>query len=158
VRFNIETTSGGGTAPNEHYIKKFKVPAGKEDSIYLRNLSKIETLGCFFNNLGNSYSEIGDMESALRALETAVEINPSLAESRMNLGNIYLKKGWVKDAIDEYRRALRINPNDAKTGETGAGSGAGRHQLVLPVRRCLSPDGQPRKSKIPIYKSPEDES
>ncbi|MHC4657576.1 MAG: tetratricopeptide repeat protein [Planctomycetota bacterium] len=115
VRFNIETTSGGGTAPNEHYIKKFKVPAGKEDSIYLRNLSKIETLGCFFNNLGNSYSEIGDMESALRALETAVEINPSLAESRMNLGNIYLKKGWVKDAIDEYRRALRINPNDAKT-------------------------------------------
>ena len=115
VRFNIETTSKGGNAPDEHYIKKFKVPTLNGRSIYLKNLSKIQTLGCFFNNLGNSYSDVGDMESALLAFERAVEINPTLSESRANLGNIYLKKGKVTQAISEYQAAIDINPNDAKT-------------------------------------------
>jgi tetratricopeptide (TPR) repeat protein len=115
VRFNIETTSKGGNAPDEHYIKKFKVPTLNGRSIYLKNLTKIQTLGCFFNNLGNSYSDVGDMESALLAFERAVEINPTLSESRANLGNIYLKKGKVTQAIREYQAALDINPNDAKT-------------------------------------------
>lgn len=115
VRFNIETTSKGGNAPDEHYIKKFKVPRLNGRSIYLKNLSKIQTLGCFFNNLGNSYGDIGDIESALLAFERAVEINPTLSESRANLGNIYLKKGLVAQATNEYLAALDINPNDAKT-------------------------------------------
>ena len=113
VRFNIETTSKGGYADDEHYINKFKVPED-DDSIYMVNLNKIQTLGCFFNNLGNSYSEIGDTEQALLALERAVEINPSLAESRLNLGNIYLKKERIGDAIYEYEAALEINPSNAK--------------------------------------------
>ncbi len=114
VRFNIETTSKGGSAPDEHYIEKFNVPVGN-NSIYLKNLSKIQTLGCFFNNLGNSYNDVGNIDSALLALERAVQINPTLSESRTNLGSIYLKKGYVVDAINQYREALKINPNDAKT-------------------------------------------
>jgi len=114
VRFNIETTSKGGSAADEYYISKFKVPEG-EDHIYLKNLNKIQTLGCFLNNLGNSYVDIGDTESALLALLRAVEINPTLSESRVNLGNVYLKKGQVADAIYEYRAALEINPDDPKT-------------------------------------------
>jgi len=115
VRFNIETTSKGGYADDEHYINKFKVPDGDNDSIYMINLNKMQTLGCFFNNLGNSYKDAGDTEQALLALERAVEINPSLSESRANLGNVYLKMGQIRDAIYEYRAALKINPNDAKT-------------------------------------------
>jgi tetratricopeptide (TPR) repeat protein len=115
VRFNIETTSKGGNASDEHYIKKFKVPRLNGRNIYLKNLTKIQTLGCFFNNLGNSYSDVGDVESALRAFELAVEINPTLSESRANLANIYLKQGQIAQAIREYRGALDINPNDAKT-------------------------------------------
>ena len=114
VRFNIETTSKGGSAPDEHYINKFNVPVGS-NSIYMKNLNKIQTLGCFFNNLGNSYDDVGNIDSALLALERAVQINPTLSESRTNLGSIYLKKGNVVDAISEYSAALRINPNDAKT-------------------------------------------
>ncbi|MHC4645011.1 MAG: tetratricopeptide repeat protein [Planctomycetota bacterium] len=111
--FNIETTSNGGTADDEHYINKFKVPAYR-DSIYMKSLDKIQTLGCFFNNLGNSYSSVGDIHTAQAVLEKSVEINPSLAESHMNLGNIYLKKERLSDAINEYRTALEINPDDAK--------------------------------------------
>jgi len=115
TRFNIETTSNGGVAPDEHYRNKFKVPEDNGDGIYLKNLSKIQTLGCLFNNLGNSYSDIGNIDSAMLALARAVEINPTLSESRSNLGNIYLKKGRIADAIREYEVALQINPNDAKT-------------------------------------------
>jgi tetratricopeptide (TPR) repeat protein len=115
VRFNIETTGGGGNAPDEHYIKKFKVPRLNDRNIYLKNLNKIQTLGCFFNNLGNSYSDVGDIEAAMRAFELAVEINPTLSESRANLANIYLKKGQIAQAINQYHAALDINPNDAKT-------------------------------------------
>jgi len=114
TRFNIEATSGAAP-PDKHYIKKFKVPQGDNDSIYMKNLNKIQTLGCFFNNLGNSYSDVGNIEASFRALEAAVQINPTLSESRANLGNVYLQKGQIEDAIYEYRTALQINPGDAKT-------------------------------------------
>ncbi len=114
AKFNIETTSKGGIASDEHYIDKFKVPKGNR-SIYLKNLDKIQTLGCFFNNLGNSYSTVGNQASAQRALEEAVDINPTLSEARSNLGNIYLEMERLKDAIYQYEEALEINPGDAKT-------------------------------------------
>jgi tetratricopeptide (TPR) repeat protein len=113
IRFNIETTAKGAYASDEHYVKKFKVDQVKEDSLYMKNLDKMQVLGCLFNNLGNVYSEVGDLEHALLALERAVQINPTLAESRANLGNMYLRKGWTKKAIYEYQDALEINPNEA---------------------------------------------
>jgi tetratricopeptide (TPR) repeat protein len=115
MQFNIETTGNGGTATDEQYIEKFNVPKASRDSIYLKNLNKIQTLGCFFNNLGNSYDKIGDIDSALKAYKKAVDINPSLSESRVNVGNIYLKQGEINKAIREYQKALRINANDATT-------------------------------------------
>ncbi len=114
TKLNIETTSMGGSAIDKHYINKFKVPESI-NSIYMKNLNKIETLGCFFNNLGNSYIDIGDTDLAFLALLRAVQINPTLPESRANLGNIYLKKNQIEDAIVEYRTALQINPSDPKT-------------------------------------------
>jgi tetratricopeptide (TPR) repeat protein len=115
IRINIETTSNGADPPDEHYATRFNVPANGRDSIYMKNLSKRQTLGCFFNNLGNVYNEIGDMDSALVALERAVGINPMLSESRANLGNIYLQKGRADEAVLQYRAALELNPHDPKT-------------------------------------------
>jgi tetratricopeptide (TPR) repeat protein len=122
VRLNIEPTGGGGNPSDQHYIDKFKVPQQDNETmhsmagaIYLKNLNKIQTLGCFFNNLGNSYNDIGNTEVALLVLERAVQINPTLAESRANLGNVYLHKEQVEDAIYEYQTSLAINPADAKT-------------------------------------------
>lgn len=113
IRFNIETTGKGGTADEKHYIEKFNVP--KHNGIYMTNLDKLQTLGCFFNNLGNSYDKVGNTDRALSALEKAVKLNPLLAESRGNLANVYLKFNRTSDAIYEYRAALEINPNDNTT-------------------------------------------
>jgi len=113
VRFNIETTGKGGPISDENYMNKFKVPED-DKNIYMISLNKIQTLGCLFNNLGNVYSDTSNLDSAMLALEQAVQVNPTLFESRANLGNVYLKKGRVEDAIYEYRAALEINPNDPK--------------------------------------------
>lgn len=118
TKWNIETTNRGDNALDKHYIDKFNPPTadkGDQNSIYMKNLNKIQTLGCLFNNLGNAYSDIGNTEAAWLALEKAVQINPTLAEARANLGNIYLQKGQIDDAIYQYRMSLQINPNDAKT-------------------------------------------
>jgi len=137
VRFNIETTSKGGSASDEHYINKFKVPIAS-NSIYMKNLDKIQTLGCFLNNLGNSYDDIGNMDSALLALERAVEINPTLSESLVNLGNIYLTKGQVTDAINQYQAALKINPNDAKTHNNLGNAYAQRDWIKSHLKYAIS--------------------
>jgi len=115
TRLNIETTSGGANPPDDYYRTKFNVPENSRDTIYMKNLNKRQSLGCFFNNLGNVYNEIGDIDTAMLALERAVTINPTLSESRSNLGNMYLQKDRVADAISQYRSALDLNPGDSKT-------------------------------------------
>jgi len=113
-RFNIETTSKGGIVSDDEYIRRFNVPKNS-DTIYMTNLNKLQTLGCFCNNLGNVYIDINNVDQAMAALQCAVYINPTLAESRMNLGNIYLRKDRVDDAIAEYQRAIKIKNDDGKT-------------------------------------------
>ena len=112
TRFNIEATNHGGSAPDSYYIEQFNVP--KTSTIYMTNLNKRQAMGCFFNNLGNVYKEINNIDQAMASMQWAVYINPSLAESRMNLGNIYLLKNRVDDAITEYQAAVKISPDDSK--------------------------------------------
>ena len=76
-QFNIETTSKGGSANDEHYITKFN-PPNNPRTLYMKNLTKKQTLGCFFNNLGNSYMDVGDTDKAFEVLLRAVQINPLL--------------------------------------------------------------------------------
>jgi tetratricopeptide (TPR) repeat protein len=112
-QYNIETTSGGAITSDEHYIEKFDVPKGK--TLYMKNLDKKQVLGCFFNNLGNSYRCIEDYESAMLALRRAVNINPGLAESRINIANLFLQKGLSNRALEQYQHAAGLNPKSAQT-------------------------------------------
>ncbi len=112
MRFNIETTSFGNSAPDEHYKEKFKAPKHLK-SLYMKNLTKKQTLGCFFNNLGNCYLQVGDTDEAFRILSNAVQINPLLSEAHMNLGNIYLRRNQPHQAIAKYEQALGIVGRDS---------------------------------------------
>lgn len=112
VRYNIETTSGGASAPDEHYIERFKPPKSLK-TLYMKNLTKKQTLGCFFNNLGNCYLAVGETQHAFDILTSAVRINPLLSEAHMNLGNIYLQKQMPEQAIAKYEQALSILGQDA---------------------------------------------
>ncbi|MCP4456049.1 MAG: tetratricopeptide repeat protein, partial [Planctomycetes bacterium] len=114
-RFNIETTAGGATPHDDYYIDRHAVPDHADQSIYMTNLSKRQTLGCLFNNFGVVYMETGQLDKALLALDRAVRINPSLSEARANMGNIYLQQGQYALAIEQFNAALQVNPIDPKT-------------------------------------------
>ncbi len=113
-RFNIETTSNGANPKDEYYLDKYCAALDMEETLYMQNLNKLESIGCLFNNFGNIYIEIDDYEQAQIALETAIEINPGLAESHTNLGNVLLHQGKINDAIYEYELALDILGEDSK--------------------------------------------
>ncbi|MBW8035280.1 MAG: tetratricopeptide repeat protein [Planctomycetes bacterium] len=134
IRFNIETTSDGRNASDKHYKDKFKPPAG-EDSVYMKNLTNRQTLGCFFNNLGNSYSIIQELDYAQIELERAVTVTPNLAEGHTNLGNTYLTKGFLQDALYEYAIAIDILPTDPKTHNNMANA---YNQLGEPAKAIVS--------------------
>jgi regulator of sirC expression with transglutaminase-like and TPR domain len=102
-QFNIETTSKGAIVPDSHYIDKFK-PPNRPQSLYMKNLTRRQTLGCFFNNLGNSYTHVGQTEQAFAALERAVQLAPQLGESHTNLGIcIYADKCTQKPSPNTSR-------------------------------------------------------
>lgn len=111
--YNIETTSKGAIADDRHYMETFNPPL-RDTALYMKSLTPKQTLGCFFNNLGNSYLQINDIEKAFQVLQNAVKINPLLSEANMNLGNIYLQKGMPAQAIYQYETALDILGDDAK--------------------------------------------
>jgi tetratricopeptide (TPR) repeat protein len=114
-RFNIETTASGATPDDDYYREQHAVPDHADESIYMTNLSKRQTLGCLFNNFGVVYMETGQLDKALLALDRAVRINPSLSEARANMGNIYLQQGQYDLAIEQFNAALKVNPIDPKT-------------------------------------------
>ena len=125
IRFNIETTSFGNTATDEYYKEKFKAPRHLK-SLYMKNLDKKQTLGCFFNNLGNCYLQVGNTPRAFEILNNAVRINPLLSEAHMNLGNIYLQRSQPRDAVTCYENALGILGRD---GHAFNGLGLAHMQL-----------------------------
>jgi len=113
VRFNIETTAMGAYPSDDHYRVANGVPED-DQGVYMRNLTKHQTLACLFNNFGVVYLDTNYLDLAVEALGLAVQITPQLAEARVNLGNAYTRQDRTDLALLQYREACRINPNDAK--------------------------------------------
>lgn len=136
-KINIETTSKGAFASDEHYIEKFNPPA---NDLYMKSLTARETIGCFFNNLGNCYLQAEELDNASYILELATQITPSLAEARANLGNIYLTEERYEEALEQYFYSLQINPDDAKVNNNigNAYNNLGKLNLAIDYyRRAL---------------------
>jgi glycosyltransferase involved in cell wall biosynthesis len=63
-----------------------------------------------YNNLGNLLKDAGDLNSAKKAYETALKIDPYFATGHYNLGMTYKLLGLFTDAIACYQKAIRLNP------------------------------------------------
>lgn len=62
-------------------------------------------------HLAIAYRRLGKPELAIEQLETALRIDPGIAEAHSNLGNLRLERGDVDDAMRSYERALALRPN-----------------------------------------------
>ncbi|MCC5634870.1 glycosyltransferase [Nostoc sp. CHAB 5844] len=63
-----------------------------------------------YNNLGNSLKDTGDLNSAKKAYETALKIDPNFATGHYNLGMTLKALNLFTDAIACYQKAIKLNP------------------------------------------------
>lgn len=63
------------------------------------------------NNMGDVYSEEGDLNAAAKEFSRAIELRPDYWEAYHNLANTYQKMGMHKEADLNYRKAADLNPS-----------------------------------------------
>jgi len=80
--------------------------------------------------LGIGYFRQGDMQSAQRKLEKAVEQDPELISAHTSLGLVYERLGDIEGADRHYRRSVQIAPQDPDALN------------ALAAYLCRSPDGR----------------
>jgi len=61
--------------------------------------------------LAMSYLQLGDTDNAIKAYQTAIQINPNRDDSHVTLGNVYFSQKKYEEARVEYAEATRINPS-----------------------------------------------
>jgi tetratricopeptide (TPR) repeat protein len=86
-----------------------------KDCLALLNgfVEKEPNFAAAYNNRGNAYSELNQLEAAIEEYSKAIELNPEDAEAYYNRGNVYRKLKRYTRAIEEYSRAIEKNPNFA---------------------------------------------
>jgi len=63
-----------------------------------------------FLMLGNAFTELGELDSAVLPYQRARDIQPNNHVIRYNLGLLQMWRGYVDAAIEELRTACRVNP------------------------------------------------
>jgi len=66
------------------------------------------------SNMAAAYTNMGDVENAIKCCQKAVEIDVTFHKAYARLGSIYDRKGKLKEALEQYELALKYSP-DAKT-------------------------------------------
>jgi Flp pilus assembly protein TadD len=69
--------------------------------------------------LAMSYSHLEDPDNAVKAYQTAIQIDPSRDDIHVKLGNLYFSQGKYEDARTEYAAAVRLNPSTANRYSLG---------------------------------------
>ena len=66
-----------------------------------------------YNNRGNVYSELNQLETAIKDYNKAIELNPNNAGAYYNRGNAHRNLNQYAKAIEDYSKAIEKNPNFA---------------------------------------------
>jgi formylglycine-generating enzyme required for sulfatase activity len=78
----------------------------------MKNLSKKETLGSYFSNVGMAYYKHSKPKQAIFFLKLSTQINPLSIEAHNNLGNIYSEQKQPENAIKQYLKAIEADPTN----------------------------------------------
>jgi tetratricopeptide (TPR) repeat protein len=67
-----------------------------------------------YNNRGNSYLIIGQIEEAEKDYTYAMEICPTYPLAYLNRSHLYFKQGKLPEAISDINKCLNLNPSEAE--------------------------------------------
>ena len=112
-RVNIEATEGGTAFPDSFYEQRFGAAQGSK--YFMSNLSKRQTLGAYFSNVGLVMYRAAKPKIAIFYLEQSATINPQSIDALNNLGNIYSELKQHDKSIHAYERALKADPGNFST-------------------------------------------
>jgi len=68
-----------------------------------------------YNNIGNIYNELGDVNKAIQEYKQAISIDSNYVDAQYNLANIYRRQRRYSLALDLYENILLENPDEYKT-------------------------------------------
>jgi len=111
-KINIESTQNGISLPNKYYYDRFSVEENPPNRFFMKNLSKKETLGSYFSNVGMTYYKHSKPKRAIFYLKLSTKINPLSIEAHNNLGNIYSEQKQPENAIKQYLKAIEADPRN----------------------------------------------
>ncbi len=105
---NIETTAFGRQYDNQHYREEYP-NLDIAETLYYKNLTKRETMGCYLNNIATVYQQEKLYDDAIEILKYAIRMNPRFTEPYINLGNVFSLQGKFDLAIQAYKEGLSYN-------------------------------------------------
>ncbi|QHI96514.1 tetratricopeptide repeat protein (plasmid) [Aristophania vespae] len=82
-------------------------------NIYEKALITYPDIPILLSNYGAALLDLRDFEGALKVLNRAVQLDPSLAHAWSNLGNVYQLQQNYGAAIKAYQKCLDLTPNHA---------------------------------------------
>lgn len=68
-----------------------------------------------WQNLGNVYEAMGDLEAAAKAFRGGLRVAPKSAELWRLLGSALLGLGHLDEAVESLRKAVMLDPNDMRS-------------------------------------------
>lgn len=97
-----------------HYPKALKIfedLLANQDQYEELDVATVELFACESHvALSRERMNEGNLESALREMEQAVQLKPNFADLRFNLGSLYFESSRAAEAQEHFTKALEINP------------------------------------------------
>jgi len=115
-RWRVVRTQAGyaiSTFPPQMIASENKTRAQKATAQYLTSLQNRPDDALSHYNLGNYYSNQGNLEKAIDSYNTSTKLRSDLLMPHVNASIIYARLGKTKEAEISLRKALGIDPNNA---------------------------------------------
>jgi Flp pilus assembly protein TadD len=80
-----------------------------------RAIAICSTSACYYSNLGNALTDLGQFDEAISANRQAIEIQPDDAIAHNGLGIALQANGQPDEAITAYRQAIHLKPDFAES-------------------------------------------
>jgi tetratricopeptide (TPR) repeat protein len=63
------------------------------------------------NYMASAFIQCGETESAIKAYQASIRVDPNREDTHFNLGNLFFSLGRYRESIEQYKAAVRINPD-----------------------------------------------
>lgn len=94
--------------------RRYLAPWQEKERLLRHLLSKWPKAAAYHYGLGNLLANRGDLDGAVKSLETSLELSPTLLDARERLAGLLLRRGKTQEARGHLEEVIRQNPTAAQ--------------------------------------------